>query len=144
MNFQTCKPPLISREKVLRDAMSLALLALALATATIALTPRTHADDFSAHSERVSLANLDLNSVEGARKAYTRIKAAAWSVCGESTQDIGVIVRGPSKCVKDAIARAVIGVQSVEVSELYIKKNGVQLAKLYGVMPPIVTAGNTK
>jgi hypothetical protein len=92
----------------------------------------------------VSLANLKLNSVEGARKAYTRIKAAAWSVCGESSTDIEVMVRGPSECVKDAIARAVIGVQSVELSKLYIKKNGVQMATLYGVTSPIVTAGNSK
>jgi UrcA family protein len=143
MNVQTCKPPLITRTKVLRAVMGPALLALA--TATVVLSPKgAHADDFSTHSERVNLANLDLNSVEGARKAYARIKAAAWSVCGESSQDIGVIVRGPSKCVKDAIARAVIGVQSDELSELYIKRNGIQMAKLYGVMSPVVTAGNAK
>ncbi len=68
MNIQTCKPPLVTGTKVPRDAMVLAPLALA--TSTAVLTPfRTRADDFSAHSERVCLANLDLNSVEGARKA---------------------------------------------------------------------------
>jgi UrcA family protein len=143
MNIQTCKPPLITGTKVLRNAMGLALLALA--TATAALTPiRTHADDFSTHSERVNLANLDLNSVEGARKAYARIKAAAFSVCGEQSMDIEIMVRGPGKCVQEAIARAVLGVQSAELSKLYIKRNGIQIAALYGVTSPIVTAGNSK
>jgi UrcA family protein len=143
MKIQTCKPSLIAGTKLLRDVMGSALLALA--TAAAVLTPiRSPAGDLSVHSERVSLANIDLNSAEGARKAYSRIKAAAWSVCGESSADIEVMVRGPSECVKDAIARAVIGVQSVELSKLYIKKNGIQMAALYGVTPPIVTAGNSK
>jgi UrcA family protein len=143
MNIQTCKRPLISGTKVLRDVMGPALLALA--TATVVLTPiRTLADDFSTHSERVNLANLDLNSVEGARKAYARIKAAAFSVCGEQSMDIEVMVRGPGECVQGAIARAVLGVQSVELSKLYIKRNGAQIAALHGVTSPIVTAGNSK
>jgi UrcA family protein len=143
MIIQTDNPRLPTGTKILRDVIGPALLALG--TAAVVLTPiRTPAADLSVHSERVSLANLKLNSVEGARKAYTRIKAAAWSVCGESSTDIEVMVRGPSECVKDAIARAVIGVQSVELSKLYIKKNGVQMATLYGVTSPIVTAGNSK
>jgi UrcA family protein len=143
MNILTCKPPSITGTKVLRDVMGPALLALA--TATAALTPiRTHADDFSTHSERVNLANLNLNSVEGARKAYARIKAAAFSVCGEQSMDIEVMVRGPGECVQGAIARAVLGVQSAELSKLYIKRNGAQIAALYGVTSPIVTAGNSK
>ena len=143
MNIQTCKRPLISGTKVLRDVMGQALLALA--TATVVLTPiRTYADDFSTHSERVNLANLDLNSVEGARKAYARIKAAAFTVCGEQSMDIEVMVRGPGECVPGAIARAVLGVQSVELSKLYIKRNGAQIAALHGVTSPIVIAGNSK
>ena len=143
MNIQTCKGPLVTGSKVLREVMGPALLALA--TATVVLTPiRTHADDFSAHSERVNLANLDLNSVDGARKAYARIKAAAFSVCGEQSMDIEVMVRGPGECVQGAIARAVLGVQSVELSKLYIKRNGAQIAALHGVTSPIVTAGNSK
>jgi UrcA family protein len=118
---------------------------LALATATVVLTPiSTRADDFSAHSVRVRLAGLNLNSVEGARKAYARIKAAAFSVCGEQSMDIEVMVRGPGECVQGAIARAVLDVQKVELSKLYIKKNGIKIATLYGVTSPIVTAGNSK
>jgi UrcA family protein len=143
MNIQTRKFPLITGTKVLRDVMGPALLALG--TATAALTPiRTRADDFAAHSERVSLAKLDLNSVEGARKAYARIKAAAFSVCGEQSMDIEVMVRGPGECVQGAIARAVLDVRSVELSKLYIKRNGIEIATLHGVTSPIVTAENSK
>jgi len=143
MNIQSCKPPLITGTKVLRDVMGPALLVLGAAIA--ALTPvHTRADDFSPHSERVSLAKLDLNSVEGARKAYARIKAAAFSVCGEQSMDIEIMVRGPGKCVQGAIARAVLDARSVELSKLYIKRNGIQIATLYGVTSPIVTAGNSK
>ena len=143
MDIQNGSNSLKTSTKILRSAIGPALLALG--AAGVALTPiRTRAADFSGHSQRVSLANLDLNSVEGARKAYTRIKAAAWSVCGESSMDIEVMVRGPGQCVQGAIARAVLGVQSVELSKLYIKRNGMQIATLYGVTSPIVTAGNSK
>ena len=143
MNIQTCKTPLISGAKLLRSVLAPALLALGAATA--ALTPiRILANDFSAQSERVSLANLDLNSVKGARTAYARIKAAAWSVCGESTMAIEVMVRGPGECVQATLARTVLDVHSVELSKLYIRRNGSQMAALYGVTTPIVTAGNTK
>jgi len=118
---------------------------LALGTAIAALTPvHTRADDFSPHSERVSLAKLDLNSVEGARKAYSRITAAAFDVCGESSMDFEVMFRGPGECVQGALARAVLDVRSVELSKLYIKKNGIKIAALHGVTSPIVTAENKK
>jgi UrcA family protein len=144
MNVQYCKTPpvalVITRAKVV-NAIAPALLLLG--TATVALTPiRTQADDFSPRSVRVSLHNLNLNSAEGARKAYGRLKEAAFGVCGESSEDIEVIVRGPGECVKETLARAVLDVQSAELSKVYIKRNGIGLATLYGVTPPIVTAGN--
>jgi len=136
----------MSITKVFRTNASVMCPALlALGTAIAALTPaHTRADDFSPHSERVSFAKLDLNSVKGARKAYARIKAAAFSVCGEQSMDIEVMVRGPGECVQGAIARAVLDAQSVELSKLYMKKNGIQMATLYGVASPVVTAGNSK
>jgi UrcA family protein len=143
MTIHSYRHPLIAGTKVLRKVACPALLALG--TATVALTPiGTRANDFSAHSQRVSLAMLDLNSVEGARKAYARIKDAAWSVCGESRWDIEVMVRGPGECVQGAIARAVLDVRSAELSKLYIKRNGIEMATLYGVRSPIVTAENSK
>jgi UrcA family protein len=142
MNIQSCKTPPIASVKFFT---AIAAVLLVLATAATALTPiRVRADDFSPRSVRVSLHNLNLNSAEGARKAYGRLKEAAFSVCGESSEDIEVIVRGPGECVKETLARAVLDVQSAELSKLYIKRNGIGLATLYGVASPIVTAGNVK
>lgn len=115
---------------------------LALTAGIAALTPIcTHADDFSPRSMRVSLAHLNPNSVAGARKIYARLESAAWTVCGESTMDIEVMYRhGPSKCVKETLARAVRDVGSVELAQLYIKKNGAKLAKQYNVTTDILIA----
>jgi UrcA family protein len=115
---------------------------LALIAGIAAMTPIcTHAEDFSPRSTRVSLANLNPNSVEGARKVYARIESAAWTVCGESTMDIDVMYRhGPSECVKEAIAHAVRDVRSFELAQLYIKKNGAKLAKQYNVTTDILMA----
>ncbi|MGO9993563.1 MAG: UrcA family protein [Steroidobacteraceae bacterium] len=115
---------------------------LALSAGIAGLTPiRAHADDFSPRSVRVRIADLNPNTVEGARKIYARLKAAAYTVCGESDTDIDVMVRGgPSGCVREAIAHAVRDVRSVELSQLYIKKNGTTIAKQYGVTPDILTA----
>jgi UrcA family protein len=115
---------------------------LALIAGIAALTPIcTHADEFSPRSIRVSLAHLNPNSVEGARKAYARIESAAWTVCGESAMDIDVMVRGgPSECVREALAHGVRDVRSVELAQLYIKKNGTKLAKQYDVSTDILMA----
>lgn len=143
MNFQTCKTPpaalAIARAKVVNAML------LALGMAAVALTPiRTQAGDFSAHSERISLRNLDLNSAAGARKAYARLKEAAFSVCGESTEHYEVIARGPGQCVQETLAYSVLELRSTEVSKLYIKRNGTALAQLYGVTPQVVTAANVE
>jgi len=115
---------------------------LVLTAGIAALTPIcSHADDFSPRSIRVGLAHLNPNSVEGAAKVYARIESAAWTVCGESAMDIEVMYRhGPSECVKEALAHAVRDVRSVELAQLYIKKNGTKLAKQYNVTPDILMA----
>jgi UrcA family protein len=115
---------------------------LALIAGTAALTPVcAHADDFAPHSIRVSLADLNQNSAEGARKVYSRIESAAWTVCGESSMDIEVMYRhGPSDCVKEALAHAVRDARSAELAQLYIKKNGAKIAKQYNVSTDILVA----
>ncbi len=119
-----------------------ALPALLALSGMAALTPVcSHADDSSTHSERVSIAHLDRHSPEGARKIYARLTAAALNACGESSMDIDYMVRGgPSDCVKQALANAVLEVRSAELSQLFIKRNGMTVANRYGVTPEILTA----
>jgi len=129
---------------MLKNIRKVVIPALLAVTAGIAaLTPIcTHADESATRSIRVRIADLDPNSVDGARKIYGRLERAAWTVCGESSMDIEVMVRGgPSDCVKEALAHAVRDVRSVELSQLYIKKNGAKLAMQYGVTTEILMAG---
>jgi UrcA family protein len=126
--------------KRIRKAVVPALLALAGGIA--ALTPVSgHANEFAPVSIHVNIAGLDPNTVDGARKIYARLEQAAWTACGESTSDIQVLVTGgPSKCVQDALANAVRAMRSVEVAQIYVKRNGSKTAMEYKVTPEILTA----
>jgi UrcA family protein len=130
----------IKMNTVIPKVMLPALLALAAWTA--ALTPvRSHAEDSSTRSVRVSIAHLNPNSPEDARKIYRRLHAAAFEACGESTEDIDYIARGgPSDCVKQALANSVLELRSDEVAKLFIKKLGITAAIHYSVTPEILTA----
>ena len=141
----TLNPPSIhSREiPMIRNMRKVVIpCLLALVAGIAALSPIcSHADEFPRPSIRVSLAHLDPNTAEGARKVYARIESAAWTVCGESSMDIDVMYRhGPSECVKEALAHAVRDVGSVELAQLYIKKNGTKVAKQYNVTTDILMA----
>jgi UrcA family protein len=116
--------------------------AFALAAGIAALTPVcAHADQFAPVSIRVSIAGLDPNTAEGARKIYGRLERAAWTACGESQSDIQVLATGgPSKCVQDALANAVRAVRSVELAQIYVKRNGSKHAMEYKVAPEVLIA----
>jgi len=130
----------ISMNTNIRKVMIPALLSLSVAIAGLT-SIRAHAGDSSPSSVRVSIAGFDRNSVEGARKIYARLKAAAYSVCGESEWDhYSVFRHGPSDCVNEALARAVLDVRSTQLSNLFIQKNGVTVAAQYGITPDIMTA----
>jgi UrcA family protein len=140
MNIQHCRTLVSTMFPSALAAVIPSLLALIAGIA--ALTPIcTHADEFTPRSIRVSLAHLNPNSVEGARKVYARLESAAWTVCGESAMDTEVMYRhGPSECVKEALAHGVRDVGSVELVQVYIKKNGAKLAMQYNVTPDILIA----
>jgi|ERR1700722_644430 len=139
----TLNPPSINSQEIpmfenIRKVVTPALLALIAGIA--ALTPICGHADEAPRSIRVSLAGLNANSVEGARKIYVRINDAAWAVCGESSMDMDVMIRGPSECVKEALAHAVRDVHSVELAKVYIKKNGIKVAKQYNVTTDVLMA----
>ena len=143
MYIQHCSnlaDPTPTLSKSLRKAVIPALLALAGGIAALAPVG-SHADDFAPRSIRVSLAGLDPNSVKGAHSIYARLEQAAWTACGESTLDIQVLATGgPSKCVQEAFAHAVRDVRSAQLSQLYIKRHGIKLAREYRVMPEVLIA----
>jgi UrcA family protein len=115
---------------------------VALMAGLAALAPiGSHANEPAKNSERVSIAGLNPNTPDGAKKIYARLSAAAWRVCGASSLDIEVIyLGGPGDCVHEALAHAVRDVHSAELAQVFIKKNGVKMAMQYNVSPDILTA----
>jgi hypothetical protein len=54
-----------------------------------------------------------------------------------------VMVRfGPGPCVKAAVARAVRQLNSAKLTQVYIEKNGVDVASTFGIQRDTRTAGN--
>ena len=107
-----------------------ARMLLALAVTVMASAPIcTHADDSAPASE-------------GAHRIYSRIEAAADAACGTSNSDIDVIMRGPSPCVRGAIARAVNATKSSNLAQVYVEKNGADVAQEFGVTQDVRTVRN--
>ena len=118
-----------------------AFLALAVIIA-VSAPVRSQADELSPASRQVSYSNEDLNSTAGARKLYSHIYRAANYACGTSDTDMDVMVRGPGPCVKDAVARAVLTVNSPKLTQVYVEKNGVEVASTFGIRSDTRTASN--
>ncbi len=75
------------------------------------------------------------------KRKSKRVGKGAAAPKDKYTRIADVMVRGgPSDCVRGALANAVRDVRSAELSNLYIKKNGIKLAMQYGVTPEILTA----
>jgi UrcA family protein len=118
--------------------MLLALAATVMASAPIC----SHADESAQAAVRVKYSNSDLSTREGAHRVYSRIEAAANAACGTSSSDIDFIMRGPSPCVRGAIARAVNATQSSTLAQVYIDKNGDYTAHEFGVRTDVLATKN--
>ena len=89
---------------------------------------------------RVSYSDLNLSSPEGARHLYSRIERVANYACGTSNTDTDVIMRGPGPCVRAAIGHAVRNINSAMLTKLYVERNGVDLARQFGIEGDTLTA----
>src|SRR5580692_6614745 len=90
-----------------------ARMLLALAATVVAAAPIcSHADESAEAAVHVKYSSSDLSTKEGARHIYSRIEAAANTACNTSSTDIDFIMRGPSPCVRRAIAHAVNATKS--------------------------------
>ncbi len=72
--------------------------------------------------ERVSIADLDLSSADGARAFLKRVDIAAQRACGVEPSRSPLLPREPARfeqCVKDAIAQAVRGADNPLVAALH-------------------------
>jgi UrcA family protein len=89
---------------------------------------------------RISYADLNPNSPEGVQRLYSRLEQVANYVCGTSNTDTDVIMRGPGPCVKAAIGHAVRDINNAMLTKLYVKRNGVELARQFGIEGDTLTA----
>lgn len=89
---------------------------------------------------RIRYSDLNINSPEGARHLYSRIERVANYACGTSNTDTDVIMRGPGPCVRAAIGHAVHNINSAMLTKLYVERNGVDLARQFGIEGDTLTA----
>jgi UrcA family protein len=117
-----------------RALKSNARLLLALAATVIASAPIcSHADD-SAPSRKVKYSNP--TTAEGARHLYAQIERAANYACGADSTDL----EKPSRCVHEAISRAIHDVNNPNLAQVYIEKNGKDEAQKFGISSDVLTA----
>jgi UrcA family protein len=115
-----------------RIADSNARMLLALTVVILAFGPICGRADDSV-SMRVNYSDLDTSTAEGAHLLYSRIEAAAKAICARPMSDTDPIMRDPGPCVRDAVGRAVHGSKNQNVALVYIQRNGVELARRYGI-----------
>lgn len=120
-----------------------ARMLLALAVTVMTAAPIcSHADESAQAAVTVKYSQSDLSTTEGAHHIYSRIEAAANTACNTSRTDIDFIMRGPSPCVRRAIARAVNVAKSSNLTQVYIDENGVLAAREFGVRGDVLTTKN--
>jgi UrcA family protein len=112
-----------------KSLKSLVLTAVIIACAPIC----SYASEPVANADRVDFKDLNVQDANGVRHLYLRIEQAANSACGTSSKDVDVMMRGPSPCVRDAVARAVRELNNPNLSQVFIEKNGVYAARQYGI-----------
>lgn len=97
------------------------------------LAVSVHAEDAPAASsaalhKRVDYSDLDLSKPADAHLLYARLQRAAADVCGDpGVKDLRAM-RWRRKCMKEALASAVIDVDHIAITELYNANNRIKLA----------------
>lgn len=117
-----------------RALKSNARLLLALAATIIASAPICSRADDSASSRTVKYSNP--TTVEGARHLYKQIERAAGYACGTDSTDLDK----PGRCVREAVGRAIHGVNNPNLAQLYIEENGMAEAQRFGISLDVMTA----
>jgi UrcA family protein len=130
----------MSANKILRPNTRLLLAVAAMVMAAAPICSR--ADDSAPAAVRVQYTASDLSTVEGAKRVYWHIEQAANSACHTSNSDTDVMMRGPSPCVRDAIAHTVNVIKNPVLARVYVEKNGSDLAQKFGVVQVARTASN--
>lgn len=107
---------------------------LAVVTAIAASAPIVcQADALSPVQMRINYTDLNINTAEGASRLYSRIERTAYYACGTSSTDIEAIMHAQGPCVKTTIAHTVRDLHSSMLTEVFIKRNGAEVARTFGI-----------
>ena len=114
------------------------IVRLAAVVASIALSGYAEADSQSVNvSETVSAVGLDVNTPEGARKLYVRMKIASRRVCGDSRLGLEMPQVG---CAEDALGNAIRSANRPQLTMVYLRSHTIQTAEAHGIRVPILVA----
>lgn len=95
-------------------------LATALAIMVVPAVSQAGGAEAPVLQKAVGHAGLDLNTDQGARAFYTRLRAAALSVCYATESAMPGSYSSDNPCVKKAIGDAVRAVNRPQVTQLYV------------------------
>jgi UrcA family protein len=114
------------------------LVGRAAAVAAIVLSVSAAAGNQTMHvSEKVSTVGVNVNTPEGARKLYVRLKAASRRVCGDTR--VGLEVPQAS-CSDDALGNAIRSANLPQLTMVYLRWHSVQTAQQHGIRIPLLVA----
>jgi len=88
-------------------------------------------------SEAVSTIGLNLNTPEGARELYMRLKAASRRVCRDPR---AIVEAASSRCADDALGRAVGSANRPQLTLIYLRYHSIQVAENHGIRIPFMVA----
>ena len=114
------------------------LVRLAAVVASIAVSGYAHAGNQTFQvSKTVSAVGVDVNTPEGARELYLRLKAASQYVCTDHR--VG-LEPPPVRCVEDALGNAIRSVDGPQLTLVYLRSHSIHTAQAYGMRIPIMVA----
>ena len=111
---------------------------LAAVVASIAVSGYAEAGDQTVQvSKTVSAVGIDVNTPEGARELYVRLKAASQRVCSDRRLGLKLPEVG---CAEDALGNAIRSVNRSQLTLVYLRSHSIQTAEAYGIRIPILVA----
>ena len=117
-------------------------IALAItATVTAGAPMLSHAADADSIEVHVKYSAADFATPAATHALYRRLNVAAHTACGASIYDDN-IMRGPQKCIQQALAHAITDVNNDQLAQTFVASYGPKLAAKYDLNPGVRTASN--
>ena len=117
------------------------LVSIAATAACIALSdPAQASDKTRTITTTVSAVGLDLNTPEGARTLYSRLRLAALDVCSDHVRVGLAFPTFYKECFEDALARAIRSAAIPQLTLIYLRSHSAEAAEAHGVNVPVLAS----